>query len=110
MPKLKPCPFCGRKPHIQKNPTGQNEAAFAVKCTCGVLTRFQDRRYKAVDIWNRRARAGVATLRHTDEKDEWYAGYYTCLNCGTDMMLCDSEGQALCPVCCPSCKLEFDLE
>lgn len=52
-PKL--CPFCGKEPYIQKSPTGQNKADYAVKCRCGVLTRFFDRRYKAIDVWNRRA-------------------------------------------------------
>lgn len=53
--KLKPCPFCGKDPYIQKHPESQRKAIYAVKCYCGVLTRFQDRKYKAVEIWNKRA-------------------------------------------------------
>lgn len=55
--KLKPCPFCGKEPYVQRYPTGQNKAQFAVKCHCGVLTRFFDRRYKATEVWNRRTPA-----------------------------------------------------
>lgn len=53
--KPKICPFCGKEPYIRKIPTGQNKADYAVKCCCGVLTRFFDRRYKAIEAWNRRA-------------------------------------------------------
>ena len=55
---LKPCPFCGGKPYVQKSLDVCNNKFYAVKCSCGVLTRFKDRRYKAVQMWNRRANDG----------------------------------------------------
>ena len=58
MAELKPCPFCGRKPYIQRSPVAQKKCNYAVKCVCGVLTRFFDRMYKAVEVWNRRAEDG----------------------------------------------------
>lgn len=52
--RMKPCPFCGKDPYVQKHYISQNKAQYAIKCRCGVLTHFYDRRYKAVEIWNRR--------------------------------------------------------
>ena len=55
MAELKPCPFCGGKPYIQRSPCAQKKCNYAIKCHCGVLTHFYDRLYKATQIWNRRA-------------------------------------------------------
>ena len=55
MAKLKTCPFCGGKPYIKKSLDIARNKFYSVKCNCGVLTRFQDRQYKAVEVWNRRA-------------------------------------------------------
>lgn len=52
--KLKPCPFCGRSPYIQKRPVAQKKCIYAVKCHCGVLTHFMERQYKAIEVWNTR--------------------------------------------------------
>lgn len=53
--KLKPCPFCGGSPYIQKRPVAQKKCIYAVKCHCGVLTHFMERQYNAIEAWNRRA-------------------------------------------------------
>lgn len=53
MAEMKPCPFCGGKPCIQKC-FGRNRKSYSVQCSCGILTRYQDRQYKATELWNRR--------------------------------------------------------
>lgn len=58
MAELKPCPFCGKEPHIQRRPTAQKKCIYSVKCHCGILTHFMDRKYKAIEAWNRRANDG----------------------------------------------------
>lgn len=55
MAELKPCPFCDGEPYIQRRHVAQKKCIYAVKCHCGVLTHFMDRRYKAIESWNRRA-------------------------------------------------------
>lgn len=55
MDKLKPCPFCGGEAYIQSLPTARKTKIYSVKCRCGVMFRFMDRKYKAIEAWNRRA-------------------------------------------------------
>lgn len=55
MTELKPCPFCGGKPYMQSHPIAQNKKQYAVECRCGARFFFFDRRYKAVEAWNKRA-------------------------------------------------------
>lgn len=52
--ELAPCPFCGGKPYMQIRPTARKTKIYSVKCQCGAMHRFVDRRYKAVDQWNGR--------------------------------------------------------
>lgn len=54
--KLKPCPFCGNtNPIIQKRYVTQSKAIYAVQCRkCYARMFFIDRKYKAVEAWNRR--------------------------------------------------------
>lgn len=59
MAELKPCPFCGGKPYIQKSLDVARNKFYSVKCHCGVLIHFQDKQYKAVEIWNRRVGESV---------------------------------------------------
>ena len=56
--KLKPCPFCGGEPYIQSRPTARKTKIYSVKCRCGAMFKFVDRRYKAIEAWNRRAEDG----------------------------------------------------
>ena len=58
MAELKPCPFCGGKPYIGRCFGSSQRNRYSVKCRCGVLTQFFDRRYKAIEAWNRRAEDG----------------------------------------------------
>lgn len=53
--KLKPCPFCGGKPYINSHPIAQRKKQWAVQCRCGARFFFFDRKYKAIEAWNRRA-------------------------------------------------------
>ena len=52
---LKPCPFCGGKPFVNKCRDVKGNRFYSVKCHCGVLTRFHDRQHKVIEVWNRRA-------------------------------------------------------
>lgn len=54
MDELKPCPFCGKEPYIQSRPTARKTKIYSVKCRCGAMHKFVDRRYKAIDAWNNR--------------------------------------------------------
>ena len=54
MAKLKPCPFCGSKPYIRSHPVAQKQKQWAVQCQCGARFFFVNRRYKAIEAWNRR--------------------------------------------------------
>lgn len=56
--ELKPCPFCGGKPNIVSHPIAQRKKQYAVQCSCGARFYFMDRRYKAIEAWNRRAGNG----------------------------------------------------
>ena len=53
--EVKPCPFCGRTPQIRAIPTGQRKCDYMIFCVCGVRTILSKRKYRAVEIWNRRA-------------------------------------------------------
>ena len=55
MPDLKPCPFCGGKPLMKYNCVAQKKKQWAVQCRCGARFFFTDRKYKAIEAWNRRA-------------------------------------------------------
>ena len=61
--ELKPCPFCGRIPQVRAFPTGQRKCDYMIFCACGVRTILTKRKYRAVEIWNRRADDG---LRESD--------------------------------------------
>lgn len=55
MIKLKLCPFCGGKPRIQSHPIAQKKKQYAVQCqNCGARFWFFDKKYKAIEAWNRR--------------------------------------------------------
>ena len=52
--------------------------------------------------------ADVAYVRHgrckkSDGKDEWYTYYYTCVECGANMMVADSDYHDVSPNYCPNC-------
>lgn len=55
--KLKPCPFCGNtNPIIQRRYVAQSKSIYAVQCgKCYARMVFLDRKYKAIEAWNRRA-------------------------------------------------------
>ena len=55
MAELKQCPFCGGKPYISKCKDVLNRKFYSVKCRCGVLMHYEDRQYKVIEAWNRRA-------------------------------------------------------
>ena len=55
---LKPCPFCGSKAYMNSNYIAQNKKQWAVQCKCGARFFFMDRKYKAIEAWNRRADNG----------------------------------------------------
>ena len=61
MDKLKPCPFCGGKPFLNSHYIAQSKKQWAVNCRCGARFFFQDRGYKAIEAWNRRADDGNET-------------------------------------------------
>ena len=42
--------------------------------------------------------------------DEWWAPYYVCLECGTQMMVADEEGRNIKPNLCPHCGAKMDGE
>lgn len=112
MPKLRSCPFCGKQPYIQKNYTGQNKAIYAVKCICGVLTHFQDRQFKAVDIWNRRDGSADRTGSWSGQGDGYADGelVYDVWNC-SECDYCIDDGTddpALLPTYCPNCGAKME--
>lgn len=49
------CPFCGGKPQLKYNYVAQKKKQWSVQCRCGARFFFVDRRYKAIEAWNRRA-------------------------------------------------------
>ena len=55
MDKLKPCPFCGGEAKLNRQITPLGKKQWTVKCDCGVLFHYRNRRWKAIEAWNRRA-------------------------------------------------------
>lgn len=61
MDKLKPCPFCGSEPNVQKAEYNAPYVEYFVRCSnmkkCSVLpfTYSFDNIEDAIDAWNRRA-------------------------------------------------------
>lgn len=56
--KLKPCPFCGKKPHIYKVPKSPKGYYWTVQCErldVIVYTRSMQSKKDAIEAWNRRA-------------------------------------------------------
>ena len=54
MSELKPCPFCGENQKIISHPIASGKKQYSVQCSCGARLYFMDRRYKAIEVWNRR--------------------------------------------------------
>lgn len=54
MSEIKKCPFCGGTPYVKSNPIAQRKKQYAVQCKCGARFWFLDRKYKAIEAWNRR--------------------------------------------------------
>ena len=59
--------------------------------------------------------ADVTTVRNgrckkSDGKDEWYTYYYTCVECGANMMVADSDYHDVSPNYCPNCGAKMDLK
>lgn len=58
--KLKPCPFCGGKAHLDKDRWGYyQEIYYKVECAnllnCGAETQRYRAKSDAIKVWNRRA-------------------------------------------------------
>lgn len=56
--KLKPCPFCGKRPQIYKFPKFPKGASWAIQCEYSgmiVSTRHMQSKKEAIEAWNRRA-------------------------------------------------------
>ncbi len=57
--ELKPCPFCGGKPHISDD--GIDETHYkAILCDCGVGTHYYSTVEESSLVWNRRSDAALA--------------------------------------------------
>ena len=46
--------------------------------------------------------------KKSDGKDEWYTYYYTCVECGANMMVADSDYHDVSPNYCPNCGAKMD--
>jgi DNA-directed RNA polymerase subunit RPC12/RpoP len=46
--------------------------------------------------------------KKSDGKDEWYAFYYTCLECGAKMIVSSEDGVCMKPTFCPNCGAKMD--
>lgn len=111
MAELKHCPFCGRQPYVQKCYTGQNKTSFSIKCRCGVLTHFKNRKYEAVDIWNRRFDSSARTGSWYGSGDGYADGelVYDVWNC-SECDYCIDDGTddpAQLPKFCPNCGAQM---
>ena len=83
---IKPCPYCGNTPSIEKSiyypdgraiPKDAPHDLWLAKCyDCAVRTEYQPTRLSAIIAWNRRQfnkLSYIATKpRNTDDKDIWY--------------------------------------
>lgn len=57
MPEVKPCPFCGAKPILDKNENYNGETIYQVYCPSSVVrveTTWFDNEEAAIEAWNRR--------------------------------------------------------
>ena len=57
----------------------------------------------------------VEVVRHgrckkSDGKDEWYTYYYTCVECGANMMVADADYHDVSPNYCPNCGAKMDVD
>ena len=52
MADLKPCPFCGGVAKLVRQITPLGKKQWTVKCECGAMLRFKNRRWKANEAWN----------------------------------------------------------
>ena len=60
MIKLKPCPFCGKKPSVVKRRFDDESDNYTVKCAntrCGVFveTIWRSKKEESIKTWNKRA-------------------------------------------------------
>ena len=46
--------------------------------------------------------------KKSDGKDKWYTYYYTCVECGANMMVADSDYHDVSPNYCPNCGAKMD--
>lgn len=72
-------------------------------------------RQNILEVINSVPAADVAPVRHgrckkSDGKDEWYTYYYTCVECGANMMVADADYHDVSPNYCPICAARMDLE
>lgn len=91
--KLKPCPFCGREPHASTD--GENCFIECGNLNC-VNTCIEDRRDKAIKLWNARTEGPAA--QKTAHWDICCDGYYPfCSACGEEPP--GREMSKYCPNC-----------
>lgn len=55
--ELKPCPFCGGKPHLDDEDTCGIKSYY-VMCDCGIQTNPFLQKERAIECWNRRVNEG----------------------------------------------------
>lgn len=46
--------------------------------------------------------------KKSDDQEEWYTYYYTCLECGATMMVADADYRNVSPNYCPCCGAKMD--
>ena len=46
--------------------------------------------------------------KKSDDREEWYTYYYTCLECGATMMVADADYHDVSPNYCPNCGAKMD--
>ena len=64
MAELKPCPFCGHTPKIERFENRFNRIYFAIEChstDCDIIpqTAWYADKQEAIEAWNRRATNGT---------------------------------------------------
>ena len=89
---------------LSKNLSACNPGTFSEMC-------YAD----AIETVKHLPAADVAPVRHgrckkSDGKDEWYTYYYTCVECGANMMVADSDYHDVSPNYCPNCGAKMDEE